>query len=124
MRSVIIDGRELSEVELAALVESLQLYYSVCFGQLEKVGQVLYHEYSARSDVTIKERQCVNKARDLLAEADSVMYSMKDQRSNKPVVPIPGIRAYQILGRITDDPRIVRFADDCIREQAEMAAGR
>lgn len=125
MNSVIIDGYELPEADRAALVDALQLYEAVCYGRLDAIGQALCNEFTARPDVTADQRKRVAAVRDLFKKANELLHGKKDSkasfRSDETVVPVPGVRAYQILGRIVGNPHVVQAAAEDIRTQAEMA---
>lgn len=125
MNSVIIDGYELPEADRAALVDALQLYESVCYGHLDAIGQTLCNEFTARRDVTDEQRRRIAAVRDLFKQANTALHGKADSkarfRSDESVVPIPAVRAYQILGRIVGSPHVVQVAADDIRTQSEMA---
>ena len=125
MKSVIIDGHELTEADRAALVDALQMYEEVCYGRLDAIGEVLCQEFTTRPDVTSDQRQRIAKVRDLFRQANTMLHGKKDSkarfRSDESVVPIPAVRAYQILGRIVGNPHVVQAAADDIRTQTEMS---
>jgi len=125
MTSVIIDGYELTEADRAAMADALQLYQAVAYGELDAIGQALCNEFAARPDVTDEERKRIVRVRALFAEANTALHGKKDPkarlRASEAVVPIPGVRAYQILNRIIGNSDVVCAAYEDIRTQAEMA---
>lgn len=125
MNSVIINGFELTEADRAALVDALQLYQAVCHGEFDAIGEALCNEFAARPDVTNDERRRVARVRELFAEASKVLHGTDSPkvrlRADEAVVPMPGVRAYQILGRIVGNDQVVRSAAENLRTQAEMS---
>lgn len=125
MKTVTIDGFNLPEADRAVLVDALQLYEAVCHGQIDQIGTVLCNEFAARRDVTAEFRERVARARVLFRQAHSTIHASDDFKARwhpaGTAVPLPGVRATQLLGRIQGEQTAVRNAEDDLRTQAEMA---
>jgi hypothetical protein len=124
--TVTIGDHTCSEAEVAALTEALGLLAGVGQGMISEVGDYLFREFTARKDVIVEFRSRVVRVRDLFREAHQLLHDTHDLKARfdpeKDAVPLSAIRAFQLLCRLTDDPKGLAEATQYLRNQAEMTA--
>src|SRR4051812_1864646 len=127
MSTVIIDGRQCSEAEVAAIAEALSLFADVGFGQLSSIGDSIRQNLLLRKDAQQGDfPDRVARVQAMLRDAHALLHNKGDFKArfdpDVDCVPQSSIRAYYLSCLLCCDEDGMSRAGRWLRRQAEMMA--